>query len=702
MTKPRVQPGGKGLSGKGPRTTSVDSTVVTRESEIVMVHAKTKRNSAKWHVFNILRRLAAVAAAVQYISTSMSATWWALQVLSGASNPTETLRVFPSSLIESYVGGGLIRDSPLVQDVLGGDTSPRDFTLFLESETKTSTENCSQVSLFNENIYNYDFLSNGFAGIVADTKYNISTLDKFELVLLVVDCSFSQLVEGDPSEMRIYNLVRSRDDPTDLHLLTTSLSVQEYKVPNLNKQGPALVGMITVIQDMQAENVDQFYMVATTYPYQRSPDFEMYEFVGVTSDSFLELRSVPRDPLTEPVKNLITARKRGFYNGDSQSNIRTMYSTLDGVDAKSALTRWEWTGEAVTVDAWAWVHCIHFFFGLQTIFSLIVLTLVTYQKIRTGKVWIGDPFPSVSTATIVLRGLLVLASWFLDSFWSINEYAMSRAAILTSAPTVRVHKELVHADIQVIILSLVGFLSAIFRERIDPAIVIFLFEFIHKYRLIFVRSSPAVLNEVVAYSSAQYKIGIAKVTAGLAAMCPFRMWSSFQFPKKDPTFLAASFFPTMYLVVIVAGYAILRKIYHYRYPEQIRPRSSHSTDTSGNEKAAMTLRGIVTNFEIATGAELQTRFGLISDYNNYVYFKGMKFASADGVYCSGYVIVNGKFLVRSQDLVAIVMMKLFHARFKNVYTYEVEGNTVKETARLVHTTTFLWSDLWHLNVTVLL
>ncbi|KAE8962819.1 hypothetical protein PR003_g30861 [Phytophthora rubi] len=116
----------------------------------------------------------------------------------------------------------------------------------------------------------------------------------------------------------------------------------------------------------------------------------------------------------------------------------------------------------------------------------------------------------------------------------------------------------------------------------------------------------------------------------------------------------------------------------------------------------MTLRGIVTNFEIATGAELQTRFGLISDYNNYVYFKGMKFASADGVYCSGYVIVNGKFLVRSQDLVAIVMMKLFHARFKNVYTYEVEGNTVKETARLVHTTTFLWSDLWRLTVTVLL
>ncbi|KAE9355440.1 hypothetical protein PF008_g4058 [Phytophthora fragariae] len=77
----------------------------------------------------------------------------------------------------------------------------------------------------------------------------------------------------------------------------------------------------------------------------------------------------------------------------------------------------------------------------------------------------------------------------------------------------------------------------------------------------------------------------------------------------------------------------------------------------------MTMKGIVTNFEISTGAELQTRFGLISDYNNYVYFKGMKFASPDGVYCSGYVIVNGKYLVSTKHLLSIVLMKLLHARF---------------------------------------
>ncbi|GMF18717.1 unnamed protein product [Phytophthora lilii] len=138
------------------------------------------------------------------------------------------------------------------------------------------------------------------------------------------------------------------------------------------------------------------------------------------------------------------------------------------------------------------------------------------------------------------------------------------------------------------------------------------------------------------------------------------------------------------------------------YPDQSFHKSNRSIDQSGNEKTALALKEHLTNFEISTGAELQTRFGIVSDYKNYVYFKGMKFASADGVYCSGYVIVNGKFLVGSKDLVAVVIIKLFRARFTNVYAYEVEGNTVKETARLVYPETFTWPDLLCLNVTVLL
>ncbi|KAK1929460.1 hypothetical protein P3T76_015028 [Phytophthora citrophthora] len=696
MTK-HVQLGRRGL-----RVSSVESTAPTQGDSIALHFNKSKKHEWGWQISNLIRRLGAVTSACVYVYASMTATWWALQVLSGARNPTETLRVFTSSLVKGYVGNGLIGDSPLMMDVLGGDTTPRDYALYLESSTKTSTVGCTEVPLFDSGIYSYDFLSQRYEAMVASTKYNVTTLANLELVLVVVDCSFSQLKAGDPSEVRIYYVVHSRNDPSDLYLATLSLSVQEYEQRDHNKQGPAVLGMLTLIHDMQDKDVTQYYMMALTYPYQRSPDFQVYQVVGITDESFLSLSSIPREPGTEPIKHLLTARKRGFYSGDSQRNVRTMYSLLDGVNATNAITRWEWVGEAVTIDSWAWVHCIHFFFGLQVVYSLVVLFLVTYQKIQSGKLWLGDPFASISTATLVIRGVLVILSWAADSFWSINEFAMSRAAMITGSSPVLVHKELMHADLFTIYFCLVGLLSSIIRERIDPTFATILFEMVHQNRQKIIRLSSAVIKEMSTYSEAQYTIGIAKVTPLLADMSPLRLWSSFEFPKKDATFLSASFSPMIFLLSSATAFAVLRKVYRWFRPDKIRQRSSVTTDSSTNERAALIQKGVVTNFEISTGAMLQARFGLISDYNNYVFFKGMKFASADGVYCSGYVIVNEKFLVSSKDLLAIVMIKLLRARFTNVYIYEVHGYTVKDTARLVYPSTFLWSDLWRLNVTVLL
>ncbi|RLN59778.1 hypothetical protein BBJ29_003443 [Phytophthora kernoviae] len=349
--------------------------------------------------------------------------------------------------------------------------------------------------------------------MVNDSKYNFTALVDLELVTMVVDCTFTGLSTGDPSTVRVFNVVRSRADTSDLYLVMMSLNVQNYEIPDHNRHGPASV---------------------------------------------------------------------------------------------------------------------------------------------------------------------------------------------TGTQSVRIHQELLHADILVVYLALVGLLSSIFRERIDPSVAIFLFEIIHAHRLPIVKSVPAILNEIITYSDAQYYQGVVAVSPTLAALSPFRFWTAYQLPSRDFTFLISSFFPKAILLSIIAGFTILRKIYRHYYPDPMRQRSSQSPERSMNDKTAVTLQGIVTHFEVSTGAVLQTRFGLISDYNNYVYFKGMKFASADGVYCSGYVVANGKFLVSSKDLPVIALMKLVGTRFVNVYVYEVDGNSVKDTARLVYPKTFMWSDLWRLNVMVLL
>jgi hypothetical protein len=128
------------------------------------------------------------------------------------------------------------------------------------------------------------------------------------VVVVVVDCTFRQIKVGDPSAVRVYNLVRSRTDPNDVYLVTMSISVQDYEVREHSKKGPAVVGMLTLVRDMADSDVQKFYMVATTYPYQRSPDIEMYEFLGITDDSYLELRSIPRPPRTQSPHHVPEAR----------------------------------------------------------------------------------------------------------------------------------------------------------------------------------------------------------------------------------------------------------------------------------------------------------------------------------------------------------------------------------------------------------
>ncbi|KAE9125430.1 hypothetical protein PF005_g6214 [Phytophthora fragariae] len=671
-----------GISTQSTQAAPIRPQPAARES-LYLVGPRAKKKLMRWHIFNIVRRLVVIAAAIQYIIISMQASWSTVQALRGTHNPPESFRVFTATLISGYVGKGLIGESPLVKKVLGGDTTPRNYTVFLESKNETSFQNCSGLPKFNPAIYNFDYLSNAYLEMAHDVKYNVTVLEDVELLAVVVDCSFTNLKTGDNAMVRFFNLVRSRSNPENVYMVTMSLNVQDYEIRDRNKKGPCILSMISIAQDMRAGNIGQFYLMALTYPYERAMQFEVYEFLGITEDSYLDLRSVPRDPLTQPVNHVVTSRKRGFFDGQEQSNIRYMYTLLES-NSTNAQSRWEWLGEAVISDSWAWVH----------------------GNARTGKLWIGDPFASVSTAGLVSRGVLVVLSWYLNSFWMLFEFCMSIGGQISKTQIVRVHTELVHADVLVVYLSLVGLLSSLFRERIDPSVAIFLFEVIYSKHLSLVASASAVIRkEVVKYSDIVFRLGVPKVSSAVAKMAPFRLWTAFQIPlEKDGTFLFASFFPYAILLSIIAGFALLHKIYRHFFPEKNRQRSSVMSRerSSISEKTALDLKGNLTNFEISTGAELQTRFGIISDYNNYVYFKGMKFASVDGVYCSGYVIANGKMLVSVKHLLSVVMIKATRSRFANVYVYEVEGNTVKDTARLVYPETFTWSDLWYLNVTVLL
>ncbi|RLN64886.1 hypothetical protein BBJ29_003441 [Phytophthora kernoviae] len=651
-----------------------------------------------------LARVMGVGAALMCLTNYFRATIVTFQVLRSSPIETKSFGTMKSELILGYAGEGLIRDSPLVQNVLGGDTTPRDYTVFLESATNTSFDNCSVVELFDADIYSNTFLRTNFENLASKSSYSITQLADLELVVPVIDCTSPPLVKDDPSLVRVFNLVRHKSDPTNLQLITTSVSLQNYRIPEANRVGPALVTTFFSVNDMRATTVDQHFVIGLDYAFTHEPLYEVYSLEGFSDKGYWNLTSIPEDAFMNPVKTVLTARRRGFYlNAETeQSNTRNLVWTLEQTSPARAMSRWEWKGQPVILDSWAWVHGIHLVFTVQTLFSLGVLALIIYRNVREGKVWIGDAFASLSNSTLMVRGLLVFASWYVNSEWTLLEFCISNANDLTGTQLVPIHSEIVHADLMVMFLSLFGLVGHITKERIDPTVGVFLYEAIHDNRQPIVKMNHFILNTVRKYSDAEYRRGIALVTELQREMSPMRLWTTDKLVGVDNSFVFASFYPKYILTGTLVLFVVVRKIYKQIYPEQLAPSlTGRSADRSTNERAAVAQKGNLTNFEISTGAELQARYGLISDYKNYVFFKGLKFASPDGVYCSGYVIINGKYLVASVDLLTIAMIKTVQTRFINVYAYEVDGYSVQRTARLVYPNTFSWNDLFHLNINIL-
>ncbi|EGZ26242.1 hypothetical protein PHYSODRAFT_486181 [Phytophthora sojae] len=639
-----------------------------------------------------------------YAGVGLQAAYKTLDVLQGTNVGTQSFGTMKSELIEGYCGGGLIHDSPIVQKVLGGDTTPNNKTLYLQSATSTSFENCADV-VFDTGLYGAANTYTGFAALLAYGSYNLSIIQDVEYVMGIVDCTSPPLVTGDPSLLRVFNLVRGKSDPEDVRIIAVSLSAQDYRIPEQSRRGPAILVNVFSVGDMRATSVDQYFALGLDSPYTSSPAFFVFTLEGVSEDGYWEMASVPHNISVDPVIHARTSRRRGFYlHAESeQANMRNLYWKVEKESPARALSEWEWYGEPIIFDSWAWVHGIHLIFAWQTIFSLGVLSIVVFRNLPVGKIWVGDAFASVSNGTLMMRGLLVMASWYVNEYWTLVEFCLSNANDISGKQRVPVHAQLAHADLMVMFLSIIGLIGRFTKERIDPAFALFLFEIIHTSRQGIVRGAASVMKKVVDYADTEYRAGIATMTEEQEQLSALRLWTTHMLNGIDFGFLAASLFPKLLLIVIVLAYVGMRKVYHQFYPDQkptgITGRST--ADRSTNETAATAQKGNLTNFEISTGVELEARYGLISDYKNYVFFKGLKFASADGVYCSGYVVANGRFLVGSKDLLSIIMIKAFRSRFTNVYVYAVDGNTVQRTAQLVYPETLSWQDLIFLNINIL-
>ncbi|KAF1316265.1 hypothetical protein FI667_g15535, partial [Globisporangium splendens] len=618
---------------------------------------------------------------------------------------------YPSEALRQFIGDTTLRRSPFVTQALQNDTTPRDATIYYTS-TSMSFDRCSEMSPTVHTLYSTPYLQSLHAAIARDTAYNLTFLaaSTTELIVPLVDCTSFSMQSGDETMANFNFLVRRKHDVDDLYIVSVTMVNQIYKISAQKEEGPAGAATLTFINDLQVHHVDSYFITSIWYPFE-SFNFRVYDLVGWTEHGSWILRNVPGQDPTELIKVVRVSTRSGFYikSESEQLNMFTEHCTISSTDPISAIVGPDWRSRTTIYDAWAWTHLLQVVFGCNLLASLVVLVIISYRNFLVGKLWIGDSFVAV-TNQVFLRFWLVLISWYFNGFWALCEFCIYDANQVNPQTTMTIFESIMFADLLTMYLSICGVLGMLFCERIDPCLVMICFWISFANRIKLIRWFPSAVEAMSTFAVEFCKLGSPARAEGQTKISPMRLWALHEL-KRVPVNIISTVLALIFgTLVFIFLFIVVRKVYRHYCPDPLRvERASGQTASkmgkSGNTDTAncndVAGKSVLTLFEIATGAKLANRFGLLTEYDNCLFIKGMKFASADGVYSNGFIIANKKYLIQASGFWAILVMKIVRVRYKNLYMYEVNGSAVEKTAHLVYPNTFTWINLINLNTRVL-
>lgn len=278
-------------SRSGPSTVAPHSLSVIRRESIrnswASVKGKYKPSKGsqarsagltRAQAFNLVRRVAILVAVLYFLYIEFAATAKTIFVLKNSAMAERSYESYESIWIGNFLGSGTIRDSPLVLEVLGNDTTPRlAGTLYLWNETDVRSEACPIAAAA---LAYSDFgLRMAFYGFQTSMASSVTSFAQVEMISPVVDCSFEGMIKEN-SVTRLNYLVRSVYDPNEVFFLVMTLSVQEYVITEQSRGGPTYTGTLAFVKGISAAAVDQFYSMALDYPYEAIPNFIVCEFLG--------------------------------------------------------------------------------------------------------------------------------------------------------------------------------------------------------------------------------------------------------------------------------------------------------------------------------------------------------------------------------------------------------------------------------------
>lgn len=696
------------LEGSKPPSSSTIRTVNSVRVRSLGASLKRQRSlvqalTAK-QLFHLLHRLLIIMMALLYCATSVMSSIAMLDVLDGTPVTKTAAVEYKTELVQQYLGNSTIRESPLVMNVLGNSTTPRSGVVYLE-ENGTSTDGC-HTSKFNSYNYGSTLIRGAFLMVKRDCYWKYPMLVQLGIIVPVVDCTFPPVQSGDLTLFKAFLLFRNVSNYEDIYIMAIEFSMQDYTIPSQNEVGPVGLLSFTTVNDMRATNLTRSFAGAQGYPFETAV-FQVLTPLQATARGWLAFRTVPQDPTTVAAKTMYTARRTGFYvnsESDRSNVINTIWQS--STDAVSVVTSWTFDGVYVLRNKWAWAHSIHILFALDMLFNLSVLFLLVYRQFLVGRIWIGDAFASIST-TLFGRGLLLLVSWGIEKFWTMAEFCLYTSNELASYRHVPVNLKIIHADLMTFYLCVLTVIANVLRDQIDPTLAIILFELVFYYHVPVTNVYSSAVTKLIGIADEDASASVVQVSKTVATSSHFRMWTIHKLSSDVQSKMILPIATILSSIGLLLAYALCRTAcrrlkQRSTHHKQILSPHERNEDHHHSENPIEHYDPLSrTQFELATGTQLQARVGVVAHFDPCKYIKGMKYASADGLYTSGFVIANGKFLIAVVDLIPIMVTKILRYRFRNVYVFIVDGSTVQECALLVYPQTIAWSDLLHLNVSIL-
>lgn len=655
------------------------------------VHPRHSRQSPG----RILRRLVGYGAALLFIQICASACVSIWDVLKGKQQDFMGVMYYQTTLMLPYVGTSTIRESPLVIQVLQNDTTPRNSTIYMRNELETSMVDCGERVTVPQ-MYSNEFQRQVFMRINLDTQYNLTFLNSYELVAPVIDCTFTGLLLGDPTATRLFFVLRSIINPEDVRLLTVAIQTTDYELVQRNYiDGASLLATAVLIDDLQATEVEHHFILSIGYPFIQL-SFQVYEYESTTADGYWVLSNIPASS-KGVVKQVKVACRQGIYinNERDRSNTANLVWELSQ-NPLQVVSEIQFIGRPTLRNAWAWVHMVHLFLVLDLALNLLLLFAIASNHLRHhGQLWVGDAFVVLNSRLWMLLPI-VLVSWCVEGFWSLAELCIHDGNAISQTQSIFIYQSIMRADLMLICVSLADGMGRLAKERIEPALALVLYYVIFECRLAILQWSPHLTSIVTTYTDADYYLAIKRDSA-VSLITPMRLWSVHALKPPPGRFVVSALAPILCsFVVCITAYIIVRKVVGRVVSRNPRiSRASSSRGTQAERLAALTL------FEAATGTELGDRFGVVSDYENFVVVRSSRFAAADAVYSSGFLIVNGRLLIQTEHIWAIGLMMLLRVRFAEVYAYEVADHVAQECALLVEPKTLSLKDLLRLDISAL-